>query len=100
MNRGNNNKSMNSGPMSNRSKGLLIVTPILLLKITCNKVVGGGTKWRKSTDLEGEEEEDKPGVKKGRDSSKVTSRDTRMRRATGSQQRYHLRSESQPRKTH
>jgi hypothetical protein len=37
MNRGNINKSMNSGLMGNMSKGLLIVTPILLFKTTCNK---------------------------------------------------------------
>src|SRR6266508_2927201 len=37
VNRSNNNKSMDSGPMGNRSKGLLIITPILLLKPTCNK---------------------------------------------------------------
>jgi hypothetical protein len=62
-------------------------------------VVGrGGTKQRKSTDSDEEEEEDKSVVKKGRDSSKVTSRDTRMRRAIGSQQRYPLRSESYARK--
>src|SRR6266542_3316882 len=36
-NRSNSNKSMDSGPMGNRSKGLLIITPILLLKPTCNK---------------------------------------------------------------
>src|SRR5438105_8046177 len=36
-NRSNSNKSMDSGPMSNRSKGLLIITPILLLKPTCNR---------------------------------------------------------------
>src|SRR6266508_3299360 len=37
VNRSNNNKSMDSGPMGNRSKGLLIITPILLLRPTCNK---------------------------------------------------------------
>src|SRR5438128_7273496 len=36
-NRSNNNKSMDSGPMGNRSKSLLIIMPILLLKPTCNK---------------------------------------------------------------
>ena len=37
MNRGNINKGMNNGLMSNKSKGFLIVTPILLSKTTCNK---------------------------------------------------------------
>ena len=50
----------------------------------------GPHKSRKSTDS-GEECASK---KKGRDSSKVTSRETRMRRAIGSQQRYPLRSVS------
>src|SRR6266540_2335432 len=36
-NRSNSNKSMDSGPMGNMSKCLLIITPILLLKPTCNK---------------------------------------------------------------
>jgi hypothetical protein len=36
-NRGHLNKSMNGGPMSNRSKGLFIVTTVLLLKTTGNK---------------------------------------------------------------
>jgi hypothetical protein len=36
MNRGQCNKSMNSGPVSNRSKGLLIVTTVLLLKTMGN----------------------------------------------------------------
>jgi hypothetical protein len=38
MNRGHCNKSMNGGPVSNRSKGILIVTTILVLKITGNKM--------------------------------------------------------------
>jgi hypothetical protein len=37
MNKGHSNKSMSSGPMSNRSKDLLIITTILLLKTTSNK---------------------------------------------------------------
>jgi hypothetical protein len=37
VNRGNINKGMNNGLMSNKSKGFLIVTPILLSKTTCNK---------------------------------------------------------------
>jgi hypothetical protein len=50
-------------------------------------VVGrGGTERRKSIDSKEEEEEDKSVGKKGHDSSKVSSRDTRMRRAIGSQQ--------------
>jgi hypothetical protein len=36
-NRGHHNKSMNSGPMRNKSKSLLIVTIILLLKTASNK---------------------------------------------------------------
>jgi hypothetical protein len=37
-NRGHHNNSMNDGPMRNRSKGLLIVTTILLLKRMGNKM--------------------------------------------------------------
>jgi hypothetical protein len=36
-NRGHCNKSMNGGPVSNKSKGLFIVTVVLLLKTTGNK---------------------------------------------------------------
>jgi hypothetical protein len=39
MNRGYHNKSANGGPMRNRSKGLLIVTNVLLLKITSNNTL-------------------------------------------------------------
>src|SRR6266540_1100278 len=56
---------------------------------------GDPTKLRNSSDSEEEGEEWEESLeKKGRDSSKVTSRETRIRRATGSQQRYPLRSES------
>jgi hypothetical protein len=37
-NRGHHNKGMNSGPVSNRSKCLFIVTTVLLLKTTDNKM--------------------------------------------------------------
>jgi hypothetical protein len=37
MNRGHRNKRMNGGPVSNRSKSLLVVTTVLLLKTTSNK---------------------------------------------------------------
>jgi hypothetical protein len=36
-NRGHRNKRMNGGPVSNRSKSLLVVTTVLLLKTTSNK---------------------------------------------------------------
>jgi hypothetical protein len=37
MNRDHRNKSVNSGPVTNRSKGLLIVTTVLLLKTMGNE---------------------------------------------------------------
>ncbi len=56
---------------------------------------GDPTKLRNSSDSEeGGEEREESLEKKGRDSSKVTSRETRIRQATRSQQRYPLRSES------
>jgi hypothetical protein len=38
MNIGHRNKSMNGGRVSNRSESLLVVTTVLLLKITSNKM--------------------------------------------------------------